>query len=66
MKKNFNNIMPESKDIWEGGGDRFMNKGTNGRWRGVLSDAQLNEYQITVARSMTPNAANWLEKGGGC
>lgn len=64
MKKNFMNIMPESKEIWTEGGDRFMHKGKNGRWRGVLSDIQLNEYQIAVARAMTPDAADWLEKGG--
>lgn len=63
MKKNFMNIMPESSEIWKGGGNRFMNKGTNGRWRGVLSEEQLNEYQVAVARATTPDAAEWLENG---
>ncbi|MFT6407910.1 MAG: hypothetical protein ACJAQ6_001326 [Arenicella sp.] len=30
MKKNFTNIMPEATEIWKGGGDAFMSKGTNG------------------------------------
>ncbi|MCC3859751.1 sulfotransferase domain-containing protein [Pseudemcibacter aquimaris] len=64
MKKNFMNIMPESEGIWKGGGDRFMNKGTNGRWRGVLTENELNQYHLVVARDTTPDAAEWLEHGG--
>lgn len=64
MKKNFMNIMPESAEIWKEGGNRFMNKGTNGRWRGVLSEEQLNEYQVAVANALKPDAAHWLEHGG--
>lgn len=64
MKKNFMNIMPESAEIWKEGGDRFMNKGTNGRWRGVLSDAELRQYDAAVKRTLTKEAAHWLEHGG--
>ncbi len=64
MKKNFMKIMPESSEIWKGGGDRFMNKGTNGRWRGVLTDEELKLYDAAVAKALTPDAAHWLEHGG--
>jgi len=64
MKKNFSNIMPEANDIWKGGGKTFMNKGTNGRWKDVLSDAELAQYDKAVARTLTPDAARWLENGG--
>ena len=64
MKKNFSNIMPEANDIWKGGGKTFMNKGTNGRWKDVLSDAELAQYDKAVARTLTPDAAHWLENGG--
>jgi len=63
MKKSFKNIMPEADDIWKGGGKTFMNKGTNGRWRGVLTDAELAEYDAAVARALTPECAKWLENG---
>lgn len=64
MKKNFMKIMPESSELWKGGGDRFMNKGTNGRWHGVLTDAELAQYDAAVAKTLTLDAAHWLEHGG--
>ncbi len=64
MKKNFMKIMPESQDLWKGGGDRFMNKGTNGRWVGVLTDEELAQYDAAVKATLTPDAAHWLEHGG--
>lgn len=64
MKKNFMKIMPESSELWKGGGDRFMNKGTNGRWHGVLTEKELVQYSAAVERALTPDAAHWLEHGG--
>ncbi len=64
MKKNFTNIMPEAADIWQGGGNRFMNKGTNGRWRGVLTETELAQYDAAASKALTPDAARWLEHGG--
>lgn len=64
MKKNFMKIMPESAELWKGGGDRFMNKGTNGRWVGVLTDQELAQYDAAVKAALTPDAAHWLEHGG--
>ncbi len=64
MKKNFNQcIMPEATKIWKGGGAAFMNKGKNGRWRGVLSAVELEQYDQVVRKSLTPECANWLEHG---
>lgn len=64
MKKNFTKIMPEASIILKGGGDRFMNKGTNGRWRGVLTDDELAQYDQQVKKTLTEDAAYWLEHGG--
>lgn len=64
MKKNFKQIMPEADEIWKGGGKLFMNKGTNGRWRGVLSDQELEQYDQAVAKTLSPDCAKWLEYGG--
>ena len=50
--------------IWKGGGSTFINKGTNGRWRDVLTDDDLNLYTAAVARELTPDCARWLENGG--
>ncbi len=64
MKKNFVKIMPEADGIWRGGGKTFMNKGTNGRWRDVLSKANLDQYQAVMNNELTPDCAQWLENGG--
>jgi len=64
MKKNFAQIMPEAGEIWAGGGKTFMNKGTNGRWRGVLTEVELAQYDEATKKTMTPECAHWLEHGG--
>ena len=64
MKKDFGKIMPEASEIWKGGGNTFMNKGTNGRWRDVLSEDNLAEYAAAAAKEMPADCARWLESGG--
>jgi len=49
--------------IIEGGAKRFFFKGTNGRWRDVLTKAELADYDEVVARSLAPDCAAWLEHG---
>lgn len=46
--------------IFEGGTDRFLYKGTNGRWRGVLTDDDLVLYEQAAAR-LDPGLRGWLE-----
>lgn len=48
---------------FEGGADAFFYKGTNGRWREMLTDAQLERYQRMVADELPADAATWLEHG---
>ena len=64
MKDNFGSIMPEASEIFREGGKTFMNKGTNGRWQGVLTAAELEQCQAAIEREVTPDCANWLEHGG--
>jgi aryl sulfotransferase len=47
-----------------GGAQSFLFRGTNGRWRGVLSDSELERYQQRVDELLPPEAAHWLEHGG--
>jgi aryl sulfotransferase len=49
--------------MFEGGSDRFFFKGTNGRWRDVLTPAEVAEYERVVATTLSPDAAAWLEHG---
>ena len=54
---------PTQPGFFEGGQARFFFKGTNGRWRDVLTRAELVEYDKAVARTLTPDCAAWLEHG---
>ncbi len=51
--------------FFAGGQARFFFKGTNGRWRDVLTPAELGEYDKAVARTLTADCAAWLERGRG-
>jgi aryl sulfotransferase len=42
----------------------FINKGTNGRWRDVLTQADIDRCDQIAARELTPDCAAWLRHGG--
>jgi aryl sulfotransferase len=54
--------MEANPDVFEGGIATFIHKGTNGRWRGVLSDDDLVLYEKAVA-TLDPGLRSWLEGG---
>ncbi len=47
--------------IFEGGVKSFVFKGTNGRWRDVLTADELAAYAGRVAEALPPDCAAWLE-----
>lgn len=64
MRKAGDQLMPQAKTMFaEGGSERFFNKGTNGRWRDVLTADDLARYDGKVRESLTPELAAWLESG---
>ncbi|MGV0035009.1 MAG: hypothetical protein ACNYPE_08585 [Candidatus Azotimanducaceae bacterium WSBS_2022_MAG_OTU7] len=52
--------MPE---VFRGGLATFINKGTNGRWRDILTDEDIGLYRETQDKVLTPDCAAWLEEG---
>jgi aryl sulfotransferase len=50
-------------DVFDGGSNRFFNKGTNARWRGVLTEVDLTLYDDKVREKFTPQLAAWIEGG---
>lgn len=48
---------------FKGGAGTFFFKGTNGRWKEVLSPAELELYSAALSKNLTPDAAHWLEHG---
>jgi len=63
MKRNADSIAPKGMRRIEGGTSNFFHKGTNGRWRDVLTPADLSRFAQTVAEKLTPDCARWLETG---
>jgi aryl sulfotransferase len=49
--------------IFKEGSATFINKGTNGRWRDVLTAEDVARYEAEVARHLTPECATWLATG---
>lgn len=55
--------VPDGGVFWKGGTDTFLNKGTNGRWREVLTDEELAQYDALCDEALTPDCRQWLEHG---
>jgi aryl sulfotransferase len=53
----------DEPQTFRGGSNTFFYKGTNGRWRSVLTEAELAMYERTRDRVLTPDCARWLEQG---
>lgn len=49
--------------LFQNGARSFFHKGTNGRWKDVLTLAEVAEYEKAAARALTPDCAAWLECG---
>lgn len=50
--------------VFEGGAEGFFFKGTNGRWRNVLTQDDLKLYEQAKQRVLSPDCMAWLESGG--
>jgi len=53
----------EFERIFEGGAEGFIFKGTNGRWRDVLTPDEVEAYARRVADVLPPEGGVWLEGG---
>ena len=48
---------------WKDGGKTFFNQGVNGRWRDVLTPAEIARCEEIAADRLTPDCARWLTTG---
>jgi len=65
VKKNPKAVTGDAIDfVFKGGADTFINKGTNGRWRNVLSEEDLELYTTTMNNTLSDDCLKWLENGG--
>lgn len=63
MKANAGKVAPLGGVFWEGGPQTFIHKGTNGRWRDLLSAEQVARYEATATERLGEDCARWLATG---
>lgn len=63
VKANAERIMPNADNAFLGGAETFFNRGTNGRWKSVLTEDDLRMYREATARILSADCAQWLENG---
>ena len=64
MKSNSHLVAPRGGVGWKNGGDTFINKGTNGRWRDRLTAEDIAVYEKRAQAELGPDCALWLAEGG--
>jgi aryl sulfotransferase len=63
MKAHAELAAPLGGVLWEGGAKTFVNKGTNGRWRDLLSNEECRRYEQLALEELGPDCARWLRGG---
>jgi aryl sulfotransferase len=63
MKANAERYAPSRGATWQGGADTFIHKGTNGRWRDVLSAEESLAYEQKAVEMLGAECARWLKTG---
>lgn len=63
MKNNADAVSPLSGSLWQGGGKTFINKGTNGRWRDILTPEDIANYERTAVEQLGEDCAHWVANG---
>jgi aryl sulfotransferase len=60
MKANADWVAPRGGIAFDGGGNTFINRGSNGRWRDTLTGEDIAHYEATALRELGPDCAAWL------
>lgn len=60
MKRNATASVPLGGAFWDGGAETFIHKGTNGRWRDLLTDEDCARYEARARAELGEPCANWL------
>ena len=63
MKRQGDAIMGDLTQTFDGGSQRFLHKGVNGRWRDVLTAGDVTRFDALVRRKFSPACAAWIEGG---
>lgn len=63
MKNNATKSVPLGGAFWDGGAKTFIHKGTNGRWREVLTKEESEKYEKIASEKLPSECAHWLSTG---
>jgi len=63
MKENVAALSPMLEVVFRGGGKSFVHKGTNGRWRDVLSREDNEKFERLASENLSPECVHWLATG---
>ncbi|HSF33087.1 MAG TPA: sulfotransferase domain-containing protein [Candidatus Tectomicrobia bacterium] len=63
MKQHATQSAPGGGIFWEGGAQTFIYKGTNGRWREVLTPSESEQYEVMAREKLGTSCAHWLATG---
>lgn len=63
MKANATKSVPLGGAFWDAGAQVFINKGVNGRWHDVLTEADVAAYEARAVKELGEDCARWLAGG---
>ncbi len=63
MRRDGAALMSTGASIFKEGSERFFFKGTNERWRGIISADDLAIYKAKAEAKFSPECARWVAKG---
>ena len=63
MKAHAETVTPLGGALWDGGGNTFIHKGTNGRWKDALTKAEVTAYENRAIKELGVECARWLANG---
>jgi aryl sulfotransferase len=63
MKAHATETVPLGGAFWDGGAQTFMHKGTNARWRDILTPEDNRRYDSMARETLGEDCARWLATG---
>ncbi|HEY5047499.1 MAG TPA: sulfotransferase domain-containing protein [Rhizomicrobium sp.] len=63
MKAHATDSVPLGGAFWDGGAQTFVHKGTNGRWREILTADDNARYETLAREKLGEDCARWLATG---
>lgn len=63
MRAEGGKLLPMAEGVWDSGSNSFINRGTNGRWRDLYRQEDVELYEQRLRQECDPQLAQWIEHG---